>query len=154
MSDLAPTSPQEFWRSPVAPAQGAEIVEMAGPMAEACSGCGAEFMVGAKFCHACGSGRLPRIAPERNWIQDAQAWIEHLEFHNIKKAIGLPMASLIAFLIGVFCALAAISVGLIYSIQTFADFQAVQLWRIEWLLAAVAAFVAGLLLKRPASSQK
>jgi len=28
------------------------------------------------------------------------------------------------------------------------DWQAVQLWRIEWLLGAVAAFVAGCLLKK------
>jgi uncharacterized Tic20 family protein len=64
------------------------------------------------------------------------------------------MASLVAFLMGVGCLVAAITVGLIYSVQSFADFQAVQLWRMEWLLAAVAAFVAGLLLKRPATSRK
>jgi hypothetical protein len=71
-----------------------------------------------------------------------------LEFHRIKAWFALPTASLIAFLIGAGCVLSAIVVGLIYSVQSLADFQAIQLWRIEWLLAAVAAFVAGILLKR------
>lgn len=77
-----------------------------------------------------------------------------LEFHAIKAWFGLPTASLIAFLIGVGCVLAAIAVGVIYSVQTLADFQAIQLWRIEWLLAALAAFVAGILLKRTESAGK
>ena len=38
--------------------------------------------------------------------------------------------------------------GFIYSVQNFADFQAIQFWRMQWLLGAVAAFVAGILLKR------
>jgi len=42
----------------------------------------------------------------------------------------------------------AISVGWVYSAQTLSDFQAIQLWRIEWLLGAAAAFLAGILLKR------
>ena len=34
-----------------------------------------------------------------------------------------------------------------------AEFQAVQMWRIEWLLAATASFVAGILLKKPSDSE-
>jgi len=45
--------------------------------------------------------------------------------------------------------IAAISVGFIYSANTLVDWQAVQTWRIEWMLAAIVAFVAGILLKRP-----
>jgi hypothetical protein len=33
-------------------------------------------------------------------------------------------------------------------VRTAVDWQAIQLWRIEWLLGAVAAFIAGALLKR------
>jgi hypothetical protein len=47
--------------------------------------------------------------------------------------------------------IAAIGVGFVFSAATVLDWQAVQVWRIQWLLAAVAAFVAGILLKRTAS---
>ena len=49
------------------------------------------------------------------------------------------------------CILGAIAVGLIYSVQSLADFQAIQLWRLEWLLAALVAFAAGILLKHAGS---
>jgi hypothetical protein len=55
---------------------------------------------------------------------------------------------MIAFLAGITCVLAAVLVGFIFSANTVLDWQAVQLWRIEWLLAAAAAFLAGILLKR------
>ena len=44
--------------------------------------------------------------------------------------------------------MAGIAVGMIYNVQTFNDFQAVQLYRMQWLLGAIAAFAAGLLLKK------
>ena len=37
--------------------------------------------------------------------------------------------------------------GLVYTAATVLDWQAVQIWRIEWLLAAIAAFLAGILLR-------
>ena len=50
--------------------------------------------------------------------------------------------------------MAAVAVGMIYSVQTFNDFQAVQSYRMQWLLGAIAAFTAGLLLKkRPDTKQ-
>jgi hypothetical protein len=33
------------------------------------------------------------------------------------------------------------------SVQDFSDFEAIQLWRIQWMMAACAAFLAGILLK-------
>ena len=57
------------------------------------------------------------------------------------------MASVVSLCIGVVCALAAIGTGLIYTATTVLDWQAVQIWRIEWLLAAIVAFLAGILLK-------
>jgi uncharacterized Tic20 family protein len=60
----------------------------------------------------------------------------------------------VAFLIGLGCLLATISVGFIYAVQNFADFQAIQFWRMEWLLAAIAAFVAAILLRRTGSARK
>jgi hypothetical protein len=37
---------------------------------------------------------------------------------------------------------------MIYKAQTMVDWQAIQTWRIEWLLGATAALLAGILLKR------
>jgi len=37
---------------------------------------------------------------------------------------------------------------LFFTAATVLDWQAVQLWRIEWLLGAAVAFVAGILLKK------
>jgi cytosine/uracil/thiamine/allantoin permease len=44
--------------------------------------------------------------------------------------------------------MAGIAVGIIYSVQTFNDFQAVQWYRMQWLLGAIAAFAAGMLLRK------
>ena len=63
--------------------------------------------------------------------------------------MGLSTASLIAFVVGIAClVMAGFAVGMIYNVQTFNDFQAVQLYRMQWLLGAIAAFAAGLLLKK------
>ena len=149
MSEVMHNAPEEFWSPPVAPADGVPASTLAG----ACEDCGSEFMVGARFCHVCGSPRQVVVATERGW---SRIWslLRALEFHAVKAWFGLPTASLIAFLIGVGCVLGAIAVGMIYSVQTLADFQAIQLWRIEWLLAALVSFVAGILLKRTESSEK
>lgn len=144
MSEVIHNAPQEFWHPPVASPEGAPEA-----LAGACERCGTEFMVGARFCHVCGSSRTVRASSsaEHGWAQVLES-LRVLEFHRVKEWFALPTASLISFLIGLGCVLAAIAVGIIYSVQNLADFQAIQLWRIEWLLAALAAFVAGILLKR------
>jgi hypothetical protein len=76
-------------------------------------------------------------------------WVHYLHFHEIKRWIGLPTAPLIAFMIGLGCVAGAIGVSLFYRASNLAEFQAIQMWRIEWLLAATASFVAGILLKKP-----
>lgn len=146
-------------------------------MAEACGNCGTEYMIGARFCHACGS-RRPKIvhrdahaglavfwkhgiARAGSWVVSATAalrkisfpdWLRYLHFHEIKRWVGLPTASLIAFIIGLGCVAGAIGVSLFYKASNLAEFQAIQMWRIEWLLAATASFVAGILLKKPSDS--
>ena len=49
---------------------------------------------------------------------------------------------------GFACVIAAIVTGFIFTATTLLDWQAVKLWRIEWLLGAVAMFAAGFLLKK------
>ena len=189
MAEVAQDTHQEFWRSPTVlgpltetalPAASfpSEIMEMA----EACSECGTEFMIGARFCHTCGRHRPVytsedhdaavmagwwtrsitwTVAHARSGSAFAAAtwrkisfpdWMQYLHFHEIQRWIGLPTASLIAFIIGLGCVLGAIGVSLFYRASNLAEFQAIQMWRIEWLLAATASFVAGILLKSPSDS--
>jgi hypothetical protein len=55
---------------------------------------------------------------------------------------------LVAFILGCACVIAAVFTGFMFTATTLLDWQAVQIWRIEWLLAALAMFAAGLLLKK------
>jgi hypothetical protein len=144
MSQAAHNPTQEFWQPPVAHPQSLPALECA------CAGCGSEFMVGARFCHVCGVSRSSKSATVPAWMQPLE-FLKTLEFQSIKDWLGLSLASLIAFFAGLGCILAAVAVGLIYSVQSLADFQAIQLWRLEWLLAALVAFVAGILLKHAGS---
>jgi hypothetical protein len=142
MAEVVHNVPQEYWRPPAGATADLEAKSASG-LVEACDRCETEFMVGARFCHTCGAPR-PKVVS----ASTARGWTRYLEFHNIKERLGLPTASLIAFFIGTGCVLAAIAVGFVFSAQTVLDWQAVQLWRMQWLLAAAAAFIAGILLKK------
>ncbi len=117
-------------------------------MVEACDRCETEFMVGARYCHVCGAPRRVEIASPSS----PHGWVRRLEFQNIKDCLGLSTASLVAFMIGLGCILGAVAVGFVFTVQNLVDWQAVQVWRIQWLLAAAAAFIAGILLKKSASA--
>lgn len=149
-------------------------------LAEVCRGCGTEFMIGARFCHTCGMSRpvLTNTLSARTdaeviaglWARNVAGlgtglgwvgatwrripfpdWLHYLHFHEIKRWVGLPTGALIAFIIGLGCVAGAIAVSLFYKASNLAEFQAIQMWRIEWLLAATASFVAGILLKKPSN---
>ena len=101
------------------------------------------------------------IALVRPWVDSAAAywrevsfpdWLHYLHFHEIKRWVGLPTGALIAFIIGLGCVAGAVGVSLFYRASNLAEFQAIQMWRIEWLLAATASFVAGILLKKPSDN--
>ncbi len=173
MADVIGNAPQEFWKSPTVHESAVEspLVPAAPKMVDACSDCGTEFMIGARFCHACGQRRLPLSEVEnanttlwnrgsaiiRAWSAalvnawrkvDFPEWMHYLHFHEIQRWVGLPTASFAAFLIGVGCVAGAIGVSLFFKASNLAEFEAIQMWRIEWLLAATASFVAGILLKK------
>lgn len=99
-------------------------------------------MVGAAFCHVCGLGRHGTVVRAVSWT-DYFRFLRVLEFSSVKDWFGLPIASLCAFLIGCACLIVALAQGL----RVDQDFEAIQLWRIQWLMAACAAFLAGILLK-------
>lgn len=148
MSEVINKAEHEFWRPPLV------AESLPSSIAVTCR-CGTEFMLGSGFCHACGSPRQLTSSPSPEPWSQIVKFLHVLQFQNIKSKLGLPTASLVAFLCGIACLFGALLTGLIFSAQNFADFQAVQLWRMEWLLGAVAAFVAGILLKKdPVEKQK
>jgi len=150
MAEVIHDARHEFWSPPTVPE-----VPPAPAMVEVCDGCGTEFMVDARFCHICGTARQAQtnVISRPSWTHYLQ-FLRMLEFQNVQRWLALPTASLIAFFTGVGCLLMALVVGLVYSAQTFQDFEAIQLWRVQWLLAALVAFVAGILLKRTRNSEK
>lgn len=133
----------EFWSPPL------ETRHEALPtvQSESCARCGTELGAGSRFCHVCGTKRERRAAAHRF------RWAPLLDVRRMQERLGLPLASLVAFIVGVICTLAAIGTGLVYTASTVLDWQAVQIWRIEWLLAAVVAFLAAILLKTAGGSK-
>jgi hypothetical protein len=182
MAEVVHDAQHEFWRSPTVlePTVEAALPPAAQEMAEACANCSTEFMIGARFCHTCGRRRpviaatnpdaaliagiwTRSVAHLRSWSGSLVAswhkisfpdWLHYLHFHEIKRWVGLPTAALIAFIVGLGCLAGAIGLSLFYRASNLAEFQAIQMWRIEWLLAATAAFVAGILLKKPTNTNK
>jgi hypothetical protein len=108
-----------------------------------CRRCGTEFIVSSRFCHSCGATR-----PELNPTSRALEIPGLSELSALGVRFGLTTPSLIAFLVGTVCIVGALAVGVVFSARTLLDWQAIQIWRIEWLLGAIAGFVAGCLLKK------
>ncbi|MFZ0291740.1 MAG: hypothetical protein WBW98_09960 [Candidatus Sulfotelmatobacter sp.] len=187
MAEAVRDAQQEFWSPPSVldpPATAVPPAVASEEMADACGGCGSEFMIAARFCHTCGLRRAVLTAASTEVRSDAEViaglwarnvawvrngvgwaadtwreipfpdWLHYLHFHEIKRWVGLPTAALIAFILGLGCVAGAIGVSLFYKASNLAEFQAIQMWRIEWLLAATASFVAGILLKEPSDSDR
>jgi hypothetical protein len=139
MPDALHNVHQEYWRPPAQPPHAMEPASGRGQLN--CSLCGAEFVVGARFCHVCGAKR-------EALANNGSPWERVLDFTRIRKALGLSIGALVAFVFGMGCIIAAIATGFVYSAATALDWEAVQIWRIEWLLAAAAALLTGILLKK------
>jgi hypothetical protein len=142
MADVAPhyEEHQEFWkpagfpRSESASAKASE---------HSCRQCGGDLMAGSQFCHACGADRRP--------VPDVSEWRRFLSWHDftsIRDGLGQSTASFVILVLGCICLTAALLTGVVFTATTLLDWQAVQLWRIEWLLAAIALFAAGILVKK------
>lgn len=144
MGEVIDQVQHEFWRPPVQVVSDAATSQ---DLSQACAGCGTEFIVGSRFCHSCGVVR-PGL--------HAEAMLPKLpglaEFVAAGESLGLTTAAFVAFVAGMICLVGALSVGVIFGAKTLLDWQAIQLWRIELLLGAIAAFVAGVLLRKAKSS--
>ncbi len=138
MAEVADQAQHEFWRAPMP----APVAVVTSERSTTCRRCGTEFIVSSLYCHACGA-RRPNSTGARVLEVPGLA-----ELGLIGERLGLTMPAAVAFLAGLLCLLGALAVSLLFSARTLLDWQAIQLWRIEWLLAAVAAFAAGCLLKK------
>ncbi len=138
MAEAADQIQRDFWRPPTPASKAVASPERSA----ACRLCGTEFIVSSLYCHACGAKR-PDLSAARTLEIPGRA-----ELASLSERLGLTMPAVIAFLLGVLCVLGALAVSVFFSPRTALDWQAIQLWRIEWLLGAVAAFVAGCLLKK------
>lgn len=138
MSGVVNQAQNEFWRPPAAEIVASQIRR------ETCEECRTEFIVGSRYCHRCGASR-PQVDVERT--VEIPGWSELIALGS---RLGLSTPSLIAFVVGAFCLVGAIAVGVLFTARTALDWQAIQLWRIEWLLGAIAGFVAGALFKKTA----
>ena len=175
MAEVIQETQREFWQPPPpVVSRDAPRPEIVSTMAEACPKCGTEFLLGSRFCHTCGGRRPEALSAAARadaavvaglwqravlWIAATAknlagigfpAWIRDLQFHKIKERLGLSTASLVAFLVGLVCVSGALLTGL-QSVKTLAEWQAIQFYRVEWLLGGTASFVAGILLKKPSS---
>lgn len=132
---------QEYWR-PADPA----TARIAGPILAAglCPDCGAEYPAAARFCHVCGRERNRPPATPPN----PMAFADFFDVAVIRRRLGLSVLSLVFFIVGVACLVVTLSVGLLYKPETLVQWQALQFWRVEWLLGAAAAMLAGILLKK------
>jgi hypothetical protein len=141
MAEVAHGVQHDFWHPPMQTA--VPNAAHHADLLEACDRCKAEFIVDSRYCHSCG-------APRSDLIPTSQLTpaLTFLQLGGLARQLELSTGAVVAFVLGLFCVLGAIAVGVVYSARTPLDWQAIQLWRIEWLLAAVAAFVAGCLLKR------
>ena len=145
MSDTAREISQEYWRPAQQPNRADYPVASVNPY---CNMCGTQYATGARFCHVCGENRDPEFqATGANRIAQA------LDFTNIRQKLGMSTTSLVLVAVAIGCVLGALLTGMIYSANTIAEFQAVQSWRMEWLMAAAVALIAAILFKTGAATE-
>ncbi len=144
MGDSSKEMSQEYWRP--APTLGKQF-HAQGFQAQGveafCAICGTKYAAGARFCHVCGLGREDDIHAAKH-----SAWMDWMDFARIRKVSGLSTVSLILVLAAAIFMMATLMTGLVYNTATIADWQAVQTWRIEWLLATVVALLGAMLFKK------
>lgn len=130
---------QEFWKPAVAHRTDALQADTTGYV---CDRCGTDFVMGSRFCHVCGADRNALGQSSGTGLR------EWFDYASLRDALGQTNASLVALFVGLACVVAAAVTGFLYTATTVLDWQAVQAWRIEWLLAATAVFAMGVLLKK------
>jgi spore maturation protein SpmA len=142
MAEAADQAQHDFWRPPMPMSEAVAHRGSSDERSATCHRCATEFIVSSLYCHACGASRPGLNAARPLEIRGLA------ELVSLGERLGLTTPALIAFLVGALCVVGALAVSVLFSVRTALDWQAIQLWRVEWLLAAIASFVAGCLLKK------
>lgn len=139
MANAAKSANQEYWRPP-----NPSVVSISDPDADetTCPHCGMRFLIGARFCYICGVSREPRLFKTPETESEVKASL-------LGRRFGLSVPSLLFLVSGLTCGVVAALLGFFYKTETLVDWQAIQVWRIEWLLAAAVALLAAIALKKP-----
>src|ERR1017187_1902390 len=136
MSEAVPNPQQEFWLRPVM--ASSSVTAASSESLKSCLHCSTEFMAGSRFCYLCGAKRDQMSIPKPWTRHSSFSYI--FEFRRLKRALGLSLPSLIAFIMGIGCLVETIRASATFHAATASDFQSLQLVRIEWLLGSIAAF--------------
>ncbi len=107
-----------------------------------CESCGNEMVIGSRFCHLCGAMRDGGAGAGKPGVG------EMLDWTGLCDRLGLSSTAMVLLIVGAVCVLAALATGVLFTASTQTEWEAIQTWRIEWLLAALVSFVAAILLKR------
>ena len=138
MASPAGSTSQEYWRP-----SNPDVARLIPQVRGICWRCGMDYSPGTRYCSFCGGAREALSAEayahspairSREKARETLAW-----------ACLSPACCLAAALV---FALAAVLTGVVYQQSTWVDWQAVQTWRMEWLLGAIVALLAGILLKK------
>lgn len=122
----------DYWR-PARPDTGP-----AAKVTSICDRCDAELLIESRFCHRCGQARGQALAARSRLLDGA---------------LGEQLAPAAAFIIGLACVAAALGTGWLQNQSTTAGWQAVQVYRLEWLLGSAVAFLAGIFLYQTCSTR-
>jgi hypothetical protein len=141
MASPAGSKSQEYWRP-----SNPEIARVIPSIRDICWSCGADYTPGARFCHICG-GTRDGLHPEP--VRPVEKRTAEENAVSLVRTLGLSIPCAVFLIMGLAFALTALLSGVVYREDTLVDWQAVQTWRIEWLLASAVALLAGILLKRP-----
>jgi hypothetical protein len=142
MAEISRELSQEYWRPASSAGSQLQLHAFQAQAQEAfCASCGTPYAPGARFCHLCGRGCEDDLHAAKSPIMD---WFD---LEVIRTQSGLSTVSLVFVLAAAIFLLATMMTGLIYSTSTLAEWQAVQTWRIEWLLATGVALLAAMLFK-------
>jgi hypothetical protein len=142
MAEFSREKSQEYWR-PVS-ASGSPLQKLGGPQsAEFCTICGTQFSPGGRFCNQCGLNRYADLHAKKR-----SPLLEWIDMDGIHERTGLSTISMVLVILAGFFALATVMTGMVYNTATIAEWQAVQTWRIEWLLAMLASLLAAILFKK------
>ena len=131
---------KEYWR-PANPS----VARVIAPLTQEklCPHCGVEYLIGARFCHVCGATFDEQTLGKEHFSLGKLLDIDHL-----RRKLGLSIASMVFFIGALTCLIGALLTGIVYRPGTVLAWEAVQMWRIEWLLAGIGAILIAILLRK------